>query len=344
MRISTVQQAFEEFEREHVRVPDVENTAAKKVQQEFRDAMEAALVELYAESFLAGSYRRKTQSEHLKDLDIIIVLNDPTGELRASAKRTLEMLKRHAPAYGPVIGREVKCRAVECELDGYTFWADLVPALTDGQGGLLLAYWNRDTGEDEWRSADPKAQTRACADKNRETNGVYVPVTRTGKYWNQSFTSSPSDEKPVPSYYVEAILHDAIAAECEWAQALTWFFERAREHLQNPRPSIPCPGAPAGTWVDENLDPERRMKAAVKVEEALGHARRAMAEPDAGKAMDHWAKVLGPAFPSPSTHPSLIAEALKGGTARLVGSGVSATPVGRKPIPARSHRRVGPRR
>lgn len=336
MRVTSVQQAFEEFERAHVRVANTENQAAKNVHEEFRTAVKEELGSLYADSFLAGSYRRKTQAVHLKDLDVIVVLHDPTGEFRASAKGTLSRMKQVATAYGPVDFVKVKCRAVECQLHGYTFWVDLVPALDDGHGGLLLAYNNEEEGADEWRPADPKGQTDACFKKNHETDGVYIPVTRICKFWNQSFTSSPSQEKPLPSYIVEAILYDALPGGCDWQDAVFAFFERAQQHLEMQRPSIPCPGDPQA-FVDEKLEDERRVRALGKIETALAQARVAAAESDPAKAMDAWAKVFGPSFPAPSTHPSRIARALRTGSATVAGSGVSTSPLGRRPIPARSH-------
>ena len=336
MSISSQQDAFEQFERKHVRVPEAENADAKKVEAEFRAALEEALGDIYAASFLAGSYRRKTQAVHLKDLDIILVLNDPTGKFRASAKATLVYLKDVVTVYDPVTTRRVKCRAVECELDGYTFWADIVPALVDTDGGLLLAYNNEEEGVDEWRPAGPKGQTQACSDKNAATDGAYVPVTRICKFWNGSFTSSPSQEKPVPSYWVESVLHNALDAPCDWPTAVVAFFENAQRHLSSPWPTVPCPGDPEN-YVDEKLDNQRRLNALAKVEAILPTVQAAAASTDLNEALELWGRVFGPAFPAPSTSDEAVAKALKKRTATVSGTGVTALPTGRRPIPARSH-------
>lgn len=335
MKFRTQQDAFDKFERDQVRVPAAENADAKRVQAEFREALEEALDDLYAESFLGGSYRRKTQAVHLKDLDIILVLNDPTGRFRASARATLLYLKDVVTVYDPVGIRRVKCRAVECELDGYTFWADIVPALVDENGGLLLAYNNEEEGVDEWRPADPKGQTQACVDKNAETDGTYVPVTRICKFWNQSFTSSPSQEKPMPSYLIEAILHNGLDGPCDWPTAVVAFFENAERHLSSPWPTVPCPGDPEN-YVDEKLDNERRLRALAKVEAVLPTARAAAAATDIDEALELWGKVFGPAFPAPSTSDRAVSRAVKKRTATVSGTGITALPTGRRPIPARS--------
>jgi hypothetical protein len=336
MSINTEQQAFEQFEAEHVRVPEAENRQARRVQQEFRDALKEWLGERHADSFLGGSYRRKTQAVHLKDLDIIIVLNDPTGELRAQASRALALTKQAAVCYPAVGATTTKCRAVECELDGYTFWADLVPALDDGQGGYLLACVDRKKGIDEWRPADPKGQTQACHDKNDQTGDAYVPVTRICKFWNASFVSSPDQEKPLPSYLVEAILFDALSGPVTWPEAVLAFFEAAERHLSNSQPSVPCPGQP-DAFVDEQLDETRRFGALAKVQAALVHARAAAAQTDLGDALNEWAEVFGSSFPAPSTHPAALAAALRRRTATVVGSGASVSPSGRRAPVVRSH-------
>lgn len=336
MRITTVQHAFEEFEREHVRVPEAQNRVAKRVQGEFRAAVTDALGDAYADSFLAGSYRRKTQAVYLKDLDILVILKDPTGRFRASASATLGAMKNVAKTYAAVGPVKVKCRAVECGLDGYPFWIDLVPALEDRDGQLLLAYVNDEESADEWRPADPKGQILACQSKNEETEGDYIPLTRICKYWNGSFVSSPEQQKPLPSYLVEAILFDALPCPGEWTDQVLAFFENARRHLALPHPSVPCPGNVA-EYVDEMLEDDRRLRALAKVDVALEQARAAVAETNPGKAMDGWARVFGQAFPAPSTHPNLVAAALRNKSATLIGSGVTASSFGRRPIPARSH-------
>jgi hypothetical protein len=334
--ITTLQQAFEQFERNSVRVPAHEIDAAKMVQKKLRATVEEALGELCIRTFRAGSYRRRTQAVHLKDLDIIVVLDDPTGELRRSPNTALSLMKRVGLTCHLVSGAMTKCRAVECELLGYPFWADLVPALDDGTSGLLLAYVDHKEGIEEWRFADPEGQTVACQEKNTETGDLYVPVTRICKYWNGSFTSSPKQEKPLPSYLAEAILHDAVSSPTEWAHAALAFFENAQHHLSLQEPSVPCPGA-SNDFVDEKLEDQRRLRALGLVEGALVHARTAVQASDEDERLDAWARVFGPAFPAPSTDPSRVTKAIRTGRATLVGPGVSPTSEGRRPIPARSH-------
>jgi hypothetical protein len=90
------------------------------------------------------------------------------------------------------------------------------------------------------------------------------------------------------------------------------------------------------------LKDERRERALGKVETALAHAEEAIAADDPGEAMDHWAKVFGPAFPSPSNDSAALASALRSGKAVGKESSIvipSATNGGERPlIRGRSHR------
>ncbi len=70
--IDSVQQAFEQFERQVVRVPQAENEAAKEVHPQVRETLKQELPE-HLETFLHGSYSRKVQVVRIKDIDIIVV-------------------------------------------------------------------------------------------------------------------------------------------------------------------------------------------------------------------------------------------------------------------------------
>lgn len=70
--ITTVQEAFTEFEKQTARVPDAQNKRAQEVHPIVTDAIKADLGDLFNRAFLAGSYRRKVQAVRLKDVDIII--------------------------------------------------------------------------------------------------------------------------------------------------------------------------------------------------------------------------------------------------------------------------------
>jgi hypothetical protein len=137
--IENVQQAFEKFEAESVRVPDWENKAAKAVHPEIRGTLEQEL-ERVIKTFLSGSYSRRVQVVRLKDVDVIVVLNDPDGTFASSAGATLEIIREAAKCSDLVRRTRIGVRAVKLLLHDYEFTVDLVAARQPTSGnGLLLA-------------------------------------------------------------------------------------------------------------------------------------------------------------------------------------------------------------
>jgi hypothetical protein len=340
--IETVQDAFIEFEQQTARVPDAQNARAKEVHPDVVAAIKADLGDLFDRAFLAGSYRRKVQAVRLKDVDIIIVLYDPDGEFKLSANAALERVRKAAKTCDLVIATRKSVRAVKLDIDGEEFTVDVVPALEDPLGELLLCRNKPDEGYDDWTSARPQGQLDAATEKNQDTGGVFIPATRIMKVWNQSF--GESDKKAMPSYLAESILFHSLDSKCDYDDAMVGFFREAKDHLSRSWPSVPCPGDPAN-YVDQMLKDERRERALKKVETALKHAEPAVDADDPGESMDHWAKVFGTAFPAPCNDSGNLAAALKSGRAEAKGIGIvvpSGTNGGdRRPIIAgRSHRQA----
>jgi predicted nucleotidyltransferase len=330
MSVTTVQQAFEEFEKSKVRVPNWQNDRAKEVHPAVRAAVETALGDLFKRAFLAGSYARKVQTVRLKDVDIIIVLNDPDGTLEASADAALERLREAAKTCELVeLPTRKGCRAVKLTIKGEEFTIDLVAALEDAFGNIRLARVIPADDLDDWTSAHPQGQLDAHWQKNEDTEGVYLPAVRIVKYWNQR--TKYKGKNALPSYLAESILFHAMSAKVDFDEAVLAFFRATENHLSSAIPSVTCPGSPSN-YVDERLDDERREAALKKVQEALAHAEAAVAESDAGAAMDLWVKVFGDAFPAPSGDTSALAAALRSGTAVVKGASISTVANGGRPI------------
>jgi hypothetical protein len=331
-----VQEAFVEFEKNSVRVPKAQNDRAKRVHPEVRSAVEKGLGELFMRAFLAGSYARRVQTVRLKDIDIIIVLDDSGGAFAASAGAALERLREAAKSCDLVERTRKGVRAVQCDIKGEEFTVDLVAARDHPLGEMLLARWLPGEGLDDWTHARPQGQLDAAVEKNRTTNGVFIPAVRIIKYWNRR--AGKSGKNAMPSYLAESILYHALAAECDYADAVLAFFEQAKHHLGLSGPSVRCPGDP-GNYVDDLLEDDRRKTALAKVKADLAHAEEAVAESDSGKAMDCWVKVFGPAFPAPSGDTSSLAAALNSGSAVAKGAGITTGAIGgRQVIPARGWR------
>jgi hypothetical protein len=285
----TINQAFEQFEREIVRVSDADNADAKSVHPEIRDHLKHELPTVG--DFLSGSYGRKTKTSPLKDVDLILILDDRDGKLRLSAKDGLERV-RSVLTDSPLVERtRLGVRAVKAQLGDYDFHFDVVPALeNEGSGELSLPRCLPDENLDDWTLEHPRGQLQAAIDRNAETDGFYIRLIRVMKFWNAGVESNR-----LSSYHVEAIAHQAIMEKLSWPEAVVAWFDRAYDVLA-PGVFLPDPGNPTRD-VLERLDADKRAKRRGRVERDRDLARKAAEIDDLDEALRAWAKVFGPSFP-----------------------------------------------
>lgn len=338
--IKTVQQAFEKFEKDTVRVPSEQNEAAKIVHQEIRATISRELPE-YDKSFLSGSYSRKVQAVRLKDIDIILVLNDPEGRFAASANSALEAIQNVARESGLVRRTRKGVRSVKLILNDFDFTIDLVAALDlmDGTERLRLARYMPDRGLDDWTLENPHGQLAASIKKNGECGGIYIPSVRLVKYWLGRIWGD--QHRSLKSYHAESILYGSLHSKLEYADVITNFFSAAYQVLA-PGILTPDPGAP-NHYVDELLEDSERAVARSAVDRARKAAYAAVDKQNVEEALNAWVEVFGSAFPSPSTSPASIAASLATHTARVAGIGIQVGK-GREIMEARSWGKIYPTR
>ena len=333
MDVESLQQAFEEFERDAVRVPDKDNKEAKNVHPEVRGIVEEQL-NAVIRTFLSGSYRRKVQVLRLNDVDVIVVLDDPDETYASSAKAALEDIRAAARACDLVRSTDLGVRAVKLSLRDHDFTVDLVAAREpeSGEDGLLLARHLPEDGYDDWQLLNPEGQRKAAADKNCECDDIYVPGVRVAKFWNEG------EGKPLRSYHAESILWHALDGPVEYPELVLRFFDEAYERLA-PGATTPDPGAPGADPVDKRLEDGERAAAREKVEKARRIAHDAFGKEDLEEALERWADLFGPSFPSQSTSSTGVRSALGAGAAGVEGTGVRRGR-GRDAIRPRSWRRI----
>jgi len=307
----TVQLAFEQFEREIVRVSDADNADAKSVHPAIRDHLKQELPTVG--DFLSGSYGRKTKTSPLKDVDLILILDDPDGRLRASAKDGLERVRSALVGSTLVERTRLGVRAVKGQLHDYDFHFDVVPALESERGEQLwLPRHLPDEGLDDWTLEHPRGQLNAAIDRNAETSGFYIRLIRAMKFWNGSVESNR-----LSSYHVEAIAHRAITEKLSWPEAVVAWFEQAYDVLA-PGVVLPDPGHSTRD-VLERLDADKRARRRNRVERARDLARTAAEADDLNEALRAWGKVFGPAFPMSDADRKAAERALRTGDKLALG-------------------------
>jgi hypothetical protein len=324
-----VQAAFQKFERERVRVPQDEIDAAKLVHPQIAGFYEQAL-KAVDKTKVVGSFARKTQAAHLKDIDELIVIDDPDGWWRASAERALNRVAEIASGCQLIYSAEPRVRAVRLRLRDYPFFIDIVPAIRPEKGsGLWLARRQPDEGLDDWTLENPEGQLMAATSKNLACAGSYIPGVRIIKFWNQGVN------KPLHSYHAESIMWHALGGPSAYPDAVLAFFEAAAKALA-PGRHVSDPGNPSKA-VDDRLEPQERAHALAVVSDTLVLVRRAIAL-DGDAALEAWASIMGPAFPAPSTSADGLRQAFTAGGAAAAGAGIRVS-AGRPVIRPRSWRR-----
>ena len=331
--LPSVQQAFEQFERETVRIPPAEDEAAQNVHQRVRADIQRHFGRLLLDHYLSGSYSRRVQvAPKLKDIDVILLLDDPTGSFRHSATQALQAIEAAVMTCDLVRAAEIRCRSVRAFLHDYDFTVDLVAALPSSTGtGVLLARRIPEEGRDDWSWGNPEGQREAAIDKNAACDGVYVPAVRVAKFWKNGAC------RVFKSYHAESIMFHSLVSNTPYAEALAGFFDAAYERLA-PGVYTEDPGAP-GTRVDERLEADERAAARDALAGARTHASAALSASTPDEALNCWARVFGPSFPAPATSRASIVSSLADRTAGVTGLGVTARR-GPKPVRPRSWRRT----
>lgn len=319
---AAVQAAFEPHERA-IRVTDAQNAEAKGLHPPLREEVTRHLGLRFKDSFLNGSYRRKTQIAPLGDLDIIIVL----GVVRAGAPLeppalALERIAKAASACKAVRRVKIGVRAVTCVLWHSDITVDLVPAREHLDGDRLwLCRHNPDEGISDWTLEHPRGQIRAASATNEACEGTYIPLVRVAKGWNSRM--GPGDEKLLPSYVMEASTCRALGDRpADFAPGLARTYAVLEEHLVGRLP-LPDPGNPERD-VLELLDEDRRQRAIPVVQHAAREASRALTLP-LEEALSVWGKLLGPTFPEPGQRTGRMAAGLVAGTVGGLGSGIAVS-------------------
>lgn len=332
MDVESQQQAFDKFERDAVRVPDSDNSEAKRVHPEVTGTVKEKLGTVIR-CFLSGSYSRKVQVVRLNDVDAIVVLADPEGKYSGSALAALEDIRAAAESCDMVLDTDLGVRAVKLVLRDHEFTVDLVAALEpeNGEDGLLLARHDPAEGHDDWQLLNPKGQRKAASAKNDECDRIYVPGVRTVKFWNEGL------DKPLRSYHAESILWHTLDGPVEYPELVVRFFDEAYERLA-PGATTPDPGAPNADPVDKRLEDWERATARNRVEDARRIAHEAFEKEDLEESLERWADLFGPSFPTSSTSTNNLGAALGSGATGIQGPGVRPGK-GRETIKIRSWRK-----
>ncbi len=156
------------------------------------------------DSFLTGSYARGTTIRPIKDVDIVLQIQE--GWLSNEPAAAMESLRKKLAFWYPGWRTSRRRRAVKVELSDVNL--DVVLAIeTRGTGHPLLI---PDRDADAWLETHPRLQLALIRELITATSGNYTRLVRLFKGW--AFSRVPDSARP-PSFVLECLAYEAIAAD-----------------------------------------------------------------------------------------------------------------------------------
>jgi hypothetical protein len=289
----SVSEGFDKFQH-RLETTDTEDQSASRRQRALRGQLDGGFD--IDRDFLTGSYVRHTKTKPLRDVDIMIVLQD-RSYLDRHPRDVLEAVRAHlAPLYGDnrVVSDRRAVRvdfgvAVVDDLSEEVVSFDVVPAFTDGDHYLipddLLA---------EWIPTNPEIHKQLATTANKDFSEQWKPLVKMIKTWN-NHQGKPID----PSFLVEVMALDILTGQ--WTgdrpRELRQFFATAARRISE-RWKDPAGLGPDISDVlhDDAAALAEAQTALLQAEKACTGAMNLQRAGRIGEALSAWQDLLGPAF------------------------------------------------
>lgn len=271
---------------------DEDVAAAKAAHEKVREQLrtDAESKEAHKDTFLSGSYARRTAINDINDVDVICVLDLDyriTGPevclawIEGILGRYYKQTKRQGRSVGASAANKV--------------WLDIVPAtpVSTDDGPL----WIPDREARQWVQTHPKGQIAAGISKNKTTNGYFVQVVKLLKFWRDRLGTDPCNPK---SYILEALIHDTIGYPSSHAEAIVNVLEGIERTYGSYRnleivPVIADPGY-SSVNVAKRWTSSEFKAFLVQVKAAAATARSAFNNSDEAGSRKLWRQLFGSQF------------------------------------------------
>ncbi|MEU9018589.1 CBASS oligonucleotide cyclase [Actinomadura sp. NPDC048394] len=294
----TPNDAFYKF-RTNLQTTKTENDSASRRQTKIRQQVEAAGTLKVLDTFLTGAYRRETKTKPLRDVDIMIVIDD-TAYLKLHPREILLAIRAIlAPLYGEA---RVTCDRFAVRVDfgikivddvsenSEVVSFDVVPAFRSGDHYLIP-----DDVTGEWIATNPKIHYDLAVTANKEFSEQWKPLVKMLKKWNAG-----AGHPIQPSFLIEVMALELLGGPWTGShpRELRRFFATAAHRISDVWPD------PAGLGPDISgvLDADSSMMegAMLALKEAEVTCTNAIRLEQAGRtgaALQAWRDLFGPLFP-----------------------------------------------
>jgi Second Messenger Oligonucleotide or Dinucleotide Synthetase domain len=271
---------------------DDEVAAAKAAHEQVRDELrtDSESKDAHEETFLSGSYARRTAINDINDVDVICILDidhtiTPPDVLLGWVERIMSKYYKEVRPQGRSIGAAGKGGV----------WLDVVPATpVNAADGPL---WIPDRQVKQWVQTHPKGQIAAGIERNRTTNGYFVQVVKLLKAWRDRL---PTKSCQLKSYILESLIHKTIGNPSSHAGAIVSVLEGIESSYgayrgTNIVPAITDPGNPSVT-VTKHLPAKEFDDFMIQVKSAAQTARSAFDSKDESTSRKLWRQLFGSQF------------------------------------------------
>ncbi|HEY4129458.1 MAG TPA: hypothetical protein VGM50_02520 [Gemmatimonadaceae bacterium] len=288
--------------------PDADTRAdAIEAHEDVRDwlAGHSTFSAVHVETFLAGSYRRRTSVTPIKDVDIVVVCamseydeSDPK-KLLTKLKVALDDNKKYKTKTTP------RRRSIQIELARVDM--DIVPTVAPNGADKPLLIPDRDVTR--WFDTNPKGhitwtQTLNAATKDDENDrGRFVPLVKMARWWKRERLRSRRHPKGHMMELMAGYHHDPKARD--WPDVFVAWVERTTTALAIYRqigsmPSFSDPGLP-GQTIKTGMEQDDFNRFYDELAKTLPIAQRArdLAATDLTASAKLWRQIFGDAFPLP---------------------------------------------
>lgn len=292
----TVSEAFAEFSS-RLEVTGTESDSASRRQTNLRDQVKAGGLGV-ADDFLIGAYARHTKTKPLRDVDIMIVLND-REYLDKHPRRVLDAVKAILdPHYGDdrVCVDRFAVRvdfgvAVVDDVSDEVVSFDVVPAFTENNHFLIP-----DDHTGEWVKTDPKDHADRATAANKALDDHWKPLVKMIKKWNDH-AGGPVE----PSFLVEVMALNLLCPPWtgQTPYLLREYFATAAARISAGWPDPAGIGPDVSDILDGDVEKIQSAKVALRSAEAsCTEGMRLDRAGRTGESLSAWRALFGPLFPS----------------------------------------------
>ncbi len=284
----TVPQAFDQLVRNLELSPREQNDASRQ-QNVLRGNLRATLT--IAQDFISGSYQRRTAIRPLKDIDLVLVLDEAKHRaLRSEPPQKMLALVRDAlaRAYPNASPPREQARSVNISFRGTEIGYDVVPAFRHAAGGYLIP--DRERGA--WIRSDPELHRKACIAANQTAGNMLNPLIKMAKAINARH------HRPLRSFHLEVMTYSAFPGRP--AALDTGLYQLLRHLADRVLQSSPDP-ARLGPNIDQGMNSDTRATIRRAVQgwaTTAEQAIRARERGDLELAHAKWSSLFGPLYPA----------------------------------------------